>query len=93
MRLVGADASVYVEPGAPVADERGDVLRKLGAVGLGYPIAPGDARARAFSLGGPPSPWWRGPRTCTLRPFARGLRPRMGKEQRKPKQPCPPEPH
>ena len=35
MRLSGADAPVYVEPGASVAGERGDVLGELGAVGLG----------------------------------------------------------
>ena len=46
MRLAGADAPVYVEPGAPVAGERGDVLGELGAVGLGGPVTPGDARAR-----------------------------------------------
>lgn len=46
MRLSGADAPVYVEPGASVAGERGDVLGELGAVGLGGPVAPGDARAR-----------------------------------------------
>ena len=46
VRLSGADAPVYVEPGAPVAGERGDVLGELGAVGLGGPVAPGDARAR-----------------------------------------------
>ena len=46
MRLSGADAPVYVEPGASVAGERGDVLGELGAVGLGGPVAPGNARAR-----------------------------------------------
>lgn len=46
VRLAGADAPVYVEPGAPVARERGDVLGELGVVCLGGPVAPGDARAR-----------------------------------------------
>ena len=46
MRLAGADTPVYVESGAPVACERGDVLGELGAVGLGGPVAPWDARAR-----------------------------------------------
>ncbi|CRH92384.1 Uncharacterised protein [Chlamydia trachomatis] len=46
MRLAGADAPVYVEPRAPVAGERGDVLGELWAVGLGGPVPPGDARAK-----------------------------------------------